>query len=148
MKAALKFSNYQNCANKTVKTFINCITIPVILPKTTKITLSLLKEIIRQDLSQTISIMAHNQMYRRVVQYHYKVIPIQNYFSLRESEDREFTYFISEGPPMQSKNNFENSQEINPPIFNSANMKAKNQLAPLILLLVLVAIVYGYLKIK
>lgn len=50
------------------------------------------------DLTQTINIMVINQMYCRVVQLHAGLIPIQNYFQLRQSQDNEFLSLITESP--------------------------------------------------
>ena len=98
LKATIRDSSYANKPKKTTRVFSNCIEVPILLPKGTIVNLKMLKNIVCEDLCKTINIMVINNMFRRVVKCHYGVVPIQNYFSLRESEDREFVYFVSDSP--------------------------------------------------
>ena len=71
--------------NKKARVFLNTISVPLILANTVQIGLEELREMIAEDLAQCISIMDYHSMFRRVVNFHHGVVPIQNYFKLRES---------------------------------------------------------------
>lgn len=53
---------------------------------------------IAKDLSQSVNIMVSNEMFRRKISQHVGVVPLQNYFRMRDSEDREFGSFVSDLP--------------------------------------------------